>query len=35
LSQRNTSTNVAVALGGSANAQSIQGNLAGISTVIR
>jgi hypothetical protein len=35
LSQRNTSTNIALGLGGFANAQSIQTNMAGIATVIR
>jgi hypothetical protein len=32
--QRNTSTNLALALGGTANATSFQTNLSGISTVI-
>jgi hypothetical protein len=33
--QRNTSANLALALGGTANATSFQSNLSGISTVIR
>lgn len=35
LSQRNTSTNIALGLGGFANATSFQSNIAGVSTVIR
>jgi hypothetical protein len=34
LTQRNSSTNVAVGLGGSATAASFQANVAGIATVI-